>query len=476
MEKNFQITATALHRKAAEKYIKMLNDGIAIAAPIELRRKAAKLEAVIDGTEAIGYADIDASELPNVYEVTITGLTADGKNFEAKLSSEGTAAKTAEFEEEQKAIIEKGMVSETKLEKIMALLKRSRVLPDVIRDVLERIGEAGENQTELGDCEATYEDANPSREYSILHDALIFVFTRACVIFVGPKSTGKNVLAKTVAWILCTPFYQISLNLDTTADDVYGPRSTDNSAMNRLDLELALAKVKVQMLTEAGKAAEITEELLKKAAEFELLAAQSAAIHIVQLESDILKWARYGGVLLLDEMNLAEANFLASLIHPLADGTKCLVGPGEIGTIPLHPNCVLFAGMNPATSDYTGTRQLNDATESRCGEIWFEMPESVEQILKANFDMANTTLKEKHFKACDEVYKAFKNTKENRAGMSDKALNVRGLVRSLKAVERYPQSTKLGWQIQLNVVDPVRNKSEEEHAILSSILRDKVVI
>ena len=469
MKKIFTIKCSAVHGAAGKKYKEILQGGAPIAAPVELRKKAAKLEAVVDGADKIGYAEIDPAELPNVYEVKITGLNENG-DFEAVLiADENVKVSGDDFEAEKEEIVKKGMVSKTKLQTIIDHLKKSRVANDIIAMVLVVISQATEDQAELGEKEARYEDANPSRLYSILHDVLICVFIKACCIFEGPKSTGKNVLAKTIAWLLCLPFYQMTLNLDTTSDDAFGPRGTDNSASERLDLELALAKLKVTLKPE-----EANEELLKKAAEFDLFAAKSASTQIKRLSSDLVKWALYGGVFLFDEINMAEANFLQSIIHPLADGTKCLIGPGEIGIIPLHPNCVLLAGMNPPTAAYAGTKDLNDATASRCAHIRFEMPESISELLKANFDMEHTTLKEKHFKACDEVYKEFKHAVDS-GSVTDKCLNVRGFVRALEAVEMFPQSTKLSWQItEVQILSAIQNDSER--TMLEAMVRDKVAI
>ena len=296
-----------------------------------------------------------------------------------------------------------------------------------------------------------------------MNDAIICMLNGEGLLLEGEKSTGKNVLTTTLAWFNCKPYYRIGMSAGMDMDSVFGGKSTDNSAAEGLDLELAMAKVLVS--ADPVK----YENYLADAAKFELLKAQSASLRIIQNKAEIVDWAKDGGVLLFDEINMAEANFLQALVHPLADGERVLVLPGGEGAIKLHPHCVLAGGMNPVGSDYAGTRELNEATSSRLARIQVEMPEDIESLLRANFP-EDTKLSKKHFKACSRVYKDFKSAVEQ-GRVSKRCLNIRGFVRALADVERFPEATSLAHRITIQVLNGCL---PEERMVLGGMVRDKI--
>ena len=81
----------------------------------------------------------------------------------------------------------------------------------------------------------------------------------------------------------------ITFNRGMTADDIYGTKSTDNSAAELLTEELADAYLQV-----AAGNREIPATV-EKAAKYEYLRAKASSVSIVQEESCLVEWIKNGG-------------------------------------------------------------------------------------------------------------------------------------------------------------------------------------
>ncbi len=445
----------------ANHFSELLNDGKSVLTPVFFRPAPGnKVEAVIDDL-SIGYAE-DGFEIPKLYEAKLVGPGAETLSFIIDVDCAETSANGGDYAAE-KALIDFESVPEEEVDAMIKCMEDNRVHPTLIARVLrERVANASEKRFKPNGM-PIYQDGNPSTEFSYMNDAIICMLNGEGLLLEGEKSTGKNVLTTTLAWFNCKPYYRIGMSAGMDMDSVFGGKSTDNSAAEGLDLELAMAKVLVS--ADPVK----YENYLADAAKFELLKAQSASLRIIQNKAEIVDWAKDGGVLLFDEINMAEANFLQALVHPLADGERVLVLPGGEGAIKLHPHCVLAGGMNPVGSDYAGTRELNEATSSRLARIQVEMPEDIESLLRANFP-EDTKLSKKHFKACSRVYKDFKSAVEQ-GRVSKRCLNIRGFVRALADVERFPEATSLAHRITIQVLNGCL---PEERMVLGGMVRDKI--
>ena len=111
----------------------------------------------------------------------------------------------------------------------------------------------------------------------------------AATIYEGDKSVGKNVCAETVAMVLNMPYYMITFNRGMTADDIYGTKSTDNSAASMLTEDMAEDYLRCQMGEQAFD--------MRSAATFEYLKAKAASVSIVQEQSCLVEWLKNGGVM-----------------------------------------------------------------------------------------------------------------------------------------------------------------------------------
>jgi midasin len=96
------------------------------------------------------------------------------------------------------------------------------------------------------------------------------------------------------------------------------------------------------------------------------------------VEGNIVKAARNGDWVLLDEINLASPDTLesiADLLHSGSGGTPSILlsETGEIERVRAHPNFRIFSAMNPATD--VGKRDLPMGLRSRFTEIYVESPD-----------------------------------------------------------------------------------------------------
>lgn len=103
------------------------------------------------------------------------------------------------------------------------------------------------------------------------------------------------------------------------------------------------------------------------------------------VEGNIIKAARNGDWVLLDEINLASPDTLESIADLLHNGSGTspsilLSETGEIERVRAHPNFRIFGAMNPATD--VGKRDLPMGLRSRFTEIYVESPDrSLDDLL-----------------------------------------------------------------------------------------------
>jgi midasin len=132
------------------------------------------------------------------------------------------------------------------------------------------------------------------------------------------------------------------------------------------------------------------------------------------IEGNIVKAARNGDWVLLDEINLASPDTLESIADLLHSGSGTapsilLSETGEIERVRAHPNFRIFGAMNPATD--VGKRDLPMGLRSRFTEIYVESPDrSLDDLLgviKAYLKSTNS----KDDTAARDVAALYMNTK-----------------------------------------------------------------
>ena len=198
------------------------------------------------------------------------------------------------------------------------------------------------------------------------------------LLLTGPKATGKNILAENLAWIFARPVYNISFHVNTDSGDLIGTDTFENN-------EVKLRK------------------------------------------GSIYRCAEYGGFGILDEINMAK-NDAASVLHATLDYRRMIDVPGY-ERIELHPATRFIGTMNYG---YAGTRELNEALVSRF--LVIDMPELSEENLRKIIRHDYPGIKEAAEDAFCGLFLDLQ-TKAQNSEISTKALDLRGLLGSLGAVE-----------------------------------------
>ena len=212
----------------------------------------------------------------------------------------------------------------------------------------------------------------------ILEMAIAALLQGENVLLSGSKATGKNILAENLAWIFGRPSYNISFNVNTDSSSLIG---TDTFVDNEVRLR----------------------------------------------RGPVYQCAENGGFGVFDEINMAK-NDAVSVLHATLDYRRIIDVPGY-DKIELHPATRFIGTMNYG---YAGTRELNEALVSRF--LVIDMPELSEENLRKIIRHDYPGIKEAAEDAFCGLFLDLQ-TKAQNSEISTKALDLRGLLGSLGAVE-----------------------------------------
>jgi MoxR-like ATPases len=195
------------------------------------------------------------------------------------------------------------------------------------------------------------------------------------LLLVGPKATGKNVLAEGLAAAFGRPGWDVSLYINTDAASLIGTDTFEN-----------------------GK--------------------------VVLRHGPIYRCAEEGGFGILDEINMAKNESLA-VLHATLDFRRVIDVPGY-ERIVLSDATRFIATMNYG---YAGTREINEALASRFMVI--NMPvisdENLQKLLREEFP----TLRDEYVQQFSGLFQDIRK-KCDSAEISTKALDLRGLLASVR--------------------------------------------
>ena len=208
--------------------------------------------------------------------------------------------------------------------------------------------------------------------------ALTAILAGENLLLVGPKATGKNVLAENLSAVFGRPQWDVSFYLNTDAASLIGTDTFKNG-------EVSFRKGPIYACAEAG------------------------------------------GFGVLDEINMAKNESLA-VLHAALDFRRIIDVPGY-SRIRLAPATRFIATMNYG---YAGTRELNEALASRCMVI--NMPiisgENLEKLLLQQ----HPTLRPEIASQLTALFEEIRRKCES-AEISTKALDLRGLLAAVSLVE-----------------------------------------
>lgn len=199
------------------------------------------------------------------------------------------------------------------------------------------------------------------------------------LLLVGPKATGKNVLAENLAATFGRPDWDISLYINTDANSLVG---TDTFADGRVSFR----------------------------------------------QGPIYQCARLGGFGVLDEINMAKNEALA-VLHATLDFRRVIDVPGY-DRIRLDDATRFIATMNYG---YAGTRELNEALCSRF--VVIDMPQISAENLKKLLHGEFPHLRDKYAEQFAALFQDLQKKCES-AEISTKSLDLRGLQAALRLADK----------------------------------------
>lgn len=209
----------------------------------------------------------------------------------------------------------------------------------------------------------------------VWEEAITALLSGENLLLVGPKATGKNVLAENLAAAFGRPSWDVSFYINTDAATLLG---TDTFHDNRVTLR----------------------------------------------KGPIYQCAEFGGFGVLDEINMAKNESLA-VLHATLDFRRSIDMPGY-DRIRLHEATRFIATMNYG---YAGTRDLNEALASRF--VVIDMPaitqEGLVKLLRREFPDLRSNYAEQFAGLFQDLQK-----KCDGGELSTKPLDLRGLLAAVR--------------------------------------------
>lgn len=212
----------------------------------------------------------------------------------------------------------------------------------------------------------------------VWEQAITAILQGSNILLLGPKSTGKNLLASNLAQLFNRPSWNVSLNINTDEAQLLGVDTFINNQVTFRDGPISSA-------------------------------------------------CKEGGFAILDEINMAK-NEALSVLHSTLDDRRIIDIPGY-DLVKLHEATRFIATMNYG---YLGTRELNEALVSRFVVI------ELEQISEDQLALLIKEMFPKIKKLALELFiKFFKDIelKVSNSEMSSRALDLRGLLSALKSID-----------------------------------------
>ena len=486
MEVNIKIRATALEKKVATPLITKIAEDLAANGSSSIRVIIAKDERGTmkgyfeepDKEHVLGMVKCDnMGDLETIieydYECKVSSVDGSELTATVKTLGEATAPKKVAGSTNSgdfKDMVDEGFMTEADLAKRLEIAEDHGVSAKTMRKVFDEIKARGIKK-EISPLRTAY--VNPEKGEKVqgryFYNAVFNCLTRSAFILEGPKSVGKNVFCSTLAYLFNLEYFVIQLNENTSDGDVYGEKSTDNSAAGAMTMEMALAKMAADTAIATGKA--VDDATAKLAAEFEYYKAQASSVKIIQAIGVWVQWLQRGGIMCLNEMDMADPNFFSMLVNMILDGTGFMTVPGY-GRVDVHPDCILVGTQNG--EEYAGTNNQNTASISRFDKYILPQPKSVLPQLKSACKGEGFSIEDRYLIACNELYKdlAKKASMDGFEGaITDTCLNIRGMVRALKAVAVSDYELKLKDRLVISVVNAC---NADERPLIMQSLNERV--
>ena len=298
-------------------------------------------------------------------------------------------------------------------------------------------------------------------------------------ILKGPKSTGKNTCINSIVWVFGDSVEEHTFTMQDSMADVISSEGTDNTAMEKLRVistKLLADAEKVRLAHSTNPDLEYStkdDETLLAEALFKQLSAEAGSVHIIHEYRGFARWLLDGTghkCYVADELNMADANLLVGLLHPILDGSITEYDIPGRGPVKLAKHLMMFATMNVG---YAGEQEGNPATRSRFGAFELGQPASISGILHSAVASelrkkgVSGDLPEKYYTQAEAFYNGCKAATEKDGEVSDQCLNIRGIVRAMVETKRFEGRTTLNQKLEDEVVTPC---DDDERTMLMMLL------
>lgn len=247
---------------------------------------------------------------------------------------------------------------------------------------------------------------------AVLDKAIAALLCRKNLLLAGPKATGKNVLATTLAEAFGRPVWNVSFHIGVDAASLVGTDTYDGEK-------------------------------------------------VVFRQGPVTRCAAYGGFGILDEINMARNEALA-VLHSALDDRRILDVPGY-QLVPLAEETRFIATMNYG---YAGTRELNEALASRF--VVLDMPlitrDNLLRLIKERFPKCKESAAEQFADLFFELEK-----KAESAEVSGKAADLRGL---LDAIDLCQNGLTAGDALAMCIADKTFDPYEK--SLVTDVIDERI--
>ena len=247
---------------------------------------------------------------------------------------------------------------------------------------------------------------------SVWEEAITAILSGENILLVGPKATGKNVLAENLAVTFGRPIWDISFYANVDSSSLIGTDTLENG-------------------------------------------------RVVLRHGPIYECAKWGGFGVLDEINMAK-NESVAVLHATLDFRRIIDIPGY-DKITLDEATRFIATMNYG---YAGTRELNEALTSRFMVI--AMPyissENLAKLFKKEFPNMNNKYMEQFIELFQDIQK-----KSESSEISTKCLDLRGLLSSIHLMSKGLEANKA---LQMGIIN--KSFDEFERQLIQDIIRLRI--
>ena len=292
-----------------------------------------------------------------------------------------------DIEDAKERLIKEGIKTEEELDQLVEDFQRYGVETDAIIEVLETYKAYPADVSTLIPTRPTtiFIDEN-----YFVNDVVAYVLegSRKGIRLVGPKGTGKNLLEEWAAYLLQRPLYDQPITIDTDRYELLGSKTAD------------------VFIDENG----------------------NGTTKIVFDPENLIKAMEHGGIINLDEVNMASASVMA-LLNPVLD-RRSYIDVSGYGRVVADSNFMVFATMN---ENYAGTQELNAATQDRFATLIFDANESIMSIFDSHEDTKDANQGDKD--VANQLFEGMTRMIKNQ-DLSKDAETIRGFIAAVSIARR----------------------------------------